>query len=81
MIFFITFLKTLIDLTLKVLRYIFKKLNKYSEKLDLTIELTDIIFVLSWLILLPILHWSDIQSIIIKILNNYTLSTVKKIEK
>ena len=64
MIFFTTFLKTLIDLTLKVLRYIFTKLNKYSEKLDLAIELTDIILVLSWLILLPILHWSDIQSII-----------------
>ena len=64
MIFFTTFLKTLINLTLKVLRYIFKKLNKYSEKLDLAIELTDIILVLSWLILLPILHWSDIQSII-----------------
>jgi len=47
MIFFTTFLKTLIDLTLKVLRYIFKKLNKYSEKLDLAIELTDIILVLS----------------------------------
>ena len=64
MVFFTTFLKTLIDLTLKVLRYIFTKLNKYSEKLDLAIELTDIILVLSWLILLPILHWSDIQSII-----------------
>lgn len=67
MIFFMTFLKTLFDFAVKVIKYVFKRLNKYSEKLDLTIDTADIIISFSWLILLPILHWSDFQSVIMAI--------------
>lgn len=49
---------------LKALKYIFTRLNKYTSKRKLIIETADVILLFCWLVLLPVLHWSNIQAYI-----------------